>query len=387
MRAAWTVLRKEAVDALRDRRTLAVVLLSSVLMGPLVLVALSALVASLEARAERREVFVDGIAHAPSLVNFLERQTFVVREPPADVEAGLRAGRFADPVIVVPADFEGRLARGEVPRIEVVGDSANQRASAATARVLRLLDAFGRERATLALALRGVAAELIAPIEVDERDLASAQAQATRLTGVLPFFVLMAVLYGALTAALDSTAGERERGSLEPLLANPVPPLAIVLGKWGAVAGVAMLIALLACASFLPTQWLLASDTLAAMFRFGPREALLFLAVLLPFAAMAAALLMAVAIRCRTVKEAQASAAVVILVASLLPLVTIFSPGGDAAWQLWVPALGQSVLMLRVLKGETIGAAQALPPLVACIAVAGLALRDVALRLRMAALR
>ena len=87
---------------------------------------------------------------------------------------------------------------------------------------------------------------------------------------MLPFFVMMAVLYGALNAALDTTAGERERGSLEPLLMNPAARWALVLGKWGAVASVGMLIALLSCFSFLPAQWLLRSDTLAAMFQFGP---------------------------------------------------------------------------------------------------------------------
>ncbi|MEQ1805126.1 MAG: ABC transporter permease, partial [Burkholderiaceae bacterium] len=87
---ARTVYAKEVIDALRDRRTLLVVLLSSVLLGPLVLIALSGLVASLEARAEKREVFVHGIENAPSLRNFLERQSSVVRDAPAGFEARLR---------------------------------------------------------------------------------------------------------------------------------------------------------------------------------------------------------------------------------------------------------------------------------------------------------
>jgi hypothetical protein len=84
---------------------------------------------------------------------------------------------------------------------------------------------------------------------------------------MVPFFVLMAVLYGALNAALDTTAGERERGSLEPLLMNPLARHALVLGKWGGGGGGGMLIAVLACLSFLPGQWLLRSESLAALFR------------------------------------------------------------------------------------------------------------------------
>ena len=101
---------------------------------------------------------------------------------------------------------------------------------------------------------------------------------------------------------------------------------------------------------------MLRSDTLAAMFQYGLREALLFLVVLLPLAAALSALLMAVAIRCKTFKEAQASATIVVLAASLLPLVNVFNLGGEAAWHLWVPALAQNTLMTRVLKGEGFGA-------------------------------
>jgi sodium transport system permease protein len=384
---ALIVLRKELTDALRDRRTLLTVLVSSVLMGPLILVAISALVASLESRAEQREVYVAGLASAPTLRNFLERQTYTVKEAPADYEAELRKSRFTDPVVVVQPDFESALARGESPVVEIVSDSANQRSEASTGRIERLLGGFGRERAILNLALRGVAVQLLEPIQVEERDLASTQTRATRITGMLPYFVMMAVLYGALNAALDTTAGERERGSLEPLLMNPAERWAIVVGKWGAVASVSMLIAVLSSFSFLPGQWVLRSDTLAAMFQYGLREALLFLVVLLPFAAALSALLMAVAIRCKTFKEAQASATIVLLATSLLPLVNVFNLGSEAPWHLWVPALAQNTLMTRVLKGESFGAAEIVIPLFVCVLLAGGGVWFVARMLRHAALK
>jgi sodium transport system permease protein len=385
--AVATVLRKELMDALRDRRTLLTVLLSSVLMGPLILVAISALVASLEARAEQRQVYVAGLANAPTLRDFLERQTYTVKEAPTDYETELRASRFTDPVVVVQPDFENVLRRGEAPVVEIVSDSANQRSEAGTGRIARLLGGFSRERAVLNLAMRGVAVQLLEPIDVEERDLASTQTRATRITGMLPYFVMMAVLYGALNAALDTTAGERERGSLEPLLMNPASRWAIVIGKWGAVASVSMLIAVLSSLSFLPGQWLLQSDTLAAMFQYGLREALLFLVVLLPFAAALSALLMAVAIRCKTFKEAQASATIVLLATSLLPLVNVFNLGSEAPWHLWVPALAQNTLMTHVLKGEGFGLAEVVIPLFVCVVLAVASLWFVARMLRHAALK
>jgi sodium transport system permease protein len=384
---AWVVFRKELVDALRDRRTLLVVLLSSVAIGPLVMIALSALVAGIEKRAEERTVVVAGIENAPTLRNYLERQTYRIEAAPADYEARLKSQSLGDPVLLVGKDFEAELARGEPPLLEIVSSSGNQRAGTSVNRLTRLLRGFSSEQATLRLALRGVAPATLEVVEVQERDLANPQSRAAQLTGMVPFFVLMAVLYGALNAALDTTAGERERGSLEPLLMNPASCMSLVIGKWGAVAAVGMLIALLSCFSFLPAQSLLRSETLAAMFQFGPHEAALFLAVLAPLAAALSAVMMAIAIRCKSFKEAQANNTVVILGVSLLPLVTVFNQSGEAPWHLAVPALGQVALMNRVLKGEAVSAPDMALALGVCalITVAGLAY--ISRQLRTAAMR
>jgi sodium transport system permease protein len=384
---AWVVFRKELLDALRDRRTLFMVLLSSVAVGPLVLIALSALVAGIEKRAEERTVVVAGIEHAPTLRNYLERQTYRIDSAPADYESRLKNQSLGDPVLLVSKDFEAELARGEAPLLEIVTSSGNQRAGGSVNRLTRLLRGFSSEQSILRLALRGVAPATLEVLDVQERDLANPQSRAAQLTGMLPFFVLMAVLYGALNAALDTTAGERERGSLEPLLMNPASRLSLVIGKWGAVAAVGMLIALLSCLSFLPAQALLRSETLAAMFQFGLREAALFLALLSPLAAALAAVMMAIAIRCKTFKEAQANNTVVILGVSLLPLVTVFNQSGEAPWHLAVPALGQVALMNRVLKGEAVGVLDMALPLAVCVLITAAGVAFVARQLRTAALR
>jgi len=385
--AAWSVYLKELIDALRDRRTLMMVLLSSVAIGPLVLVLISNLVAGIEKRAEARELVVVGIEHAPTLHNFLQRQTYTVRAAPADYEQALRDNKLGEPVLLVPATFEADLARGEPPLLEVVSSAANQRANTGTGPLLRLLRAFNQEQATLRLAVRGVAPAALETVRVQERDLADPATRAAQLATMVPFFVLMAVLYGALNAALDTTAGERERGSLEPLLMNPAPRMALVLGKWGAVTSVALLIAVLSCLSFLPAQWLLRSEALAAMFRFGVGEAAVFIALLLPLAGALAAVLMAIAIRCKSFKEAQANATVVLLVVSLLPLVTVFNQEGTAPWHLWVPALAQTTLMGRVLKGEVLAWPDVTQATAVCVVLAAVAVVLVARTLKSAALK
>ncbi len=380
MKQALIVFAKELSDALRDRRTLMRLLIPALLMGPLLLTALSGLIASLEERAEKREVMAVGIDAAPTLKNFIERQTYSFKPAPSDYEARLRATTLSEPVLVVPADFEAKLRAGEAPTVEVVSDSANQRANAGVGAIKSLLYGFNRERASLNLALRGVSTELLEPVDVQDRDLASAQARAARLTVIIPMFIIMAVLYGALTAALDSTAGERERGSLEPLLMNPAPHGALVVGKWAAVA-------LLSSLSFVPAQWLLKSDVLQAQFSFGTGEVLAFWLLQIPLAAGLSALLMAMAIRSKTFKEAQAGSTLVITAITLMPMVSMFNPGGEAAWYFWVPGLAQNTLMMSVLKGEALRWSQVLPGVIVGFAMAAVALVYVAKSMRAAVAR
>ena len=387
MATAWTVYLKELVDALRDRRTLTMVLISSVAMGPLVLMLVSNLVAGIEKRAEAREVVVQGMEHAPTLHNYLLRQTYTVRPAPPQFEQALRDSKLGEPVLVVPAKFEADLARGDAPILEVVSSAANQRAQTGTGPLLRLLRGFNQEQASLRLAVRGVAPAALETVRVQERDLADPATRAAQLATMVPFFVLMAVLYGALNAALDTTAGERERGSLEPLLMNPATRVSLVLGKWAAVCSVGMLIAVLSCLSFLPGQWLLRSEALSAMFRFGVGEAAMFVGLLLPLAAALSAVLMAIAIRCKTFKEAQANATVVLLAVSMLPLVTVFNQEGTAAWHLWVPALSQTTLMARVLKGELLVPTDVAQASAVCVLLAAAGVWFVARTLRSAALK
>jgi len=381
LRAMWTVFAKELKDALRDRRTLMVVFVTSVALGPLVLVMLSALIDKFERRAEAREIVAVGMAGAPTLRNFLERQTYVIKPAPTDWEARLRDSKLGDPVVVVGADFEDQLAHGQPARIQLVYSSANASAQRGVGRIERLLQAFDQEQATLRLVARGVAPGLLGVSAVDEHDIADNAARAAQLTNLLPYFVLMAVVYGALNAALDTTAGERERGSLEPLLATPAARGALVVGKWGAVFSVGLLIAVLACVSFIPAQGLLRNESLAALFRFGWVEAAWFIGLLAPLAAALSALMMAIAIRCKTTKEAQANNMVLTLAVSLMPLAGMFNQEGESAWNFWVPAMAQTTLMNRVLKGAPIGLADVAPSLAVCAALTVLALTFVSRQL------
>ena len=130
-----------------------------------------------------------GIQFAPTLRNYLERQTYRVHEAPNDFRERLQDSRLGDPVLVVPADFESELTAGEVPELELVASASNKRAESGVGAVLQLIRGFNQEQATLRLALRGVSPALLQTVKVQERDLADPAARAAQLATLLPFFV------------------------------------------------------------------------------------------------------------------------------------------------------------------------------------------------------
>lgn len=352
LRDSLIVCRKELVDAVRDRKTLMMIFLSAVLIGPLMLVALSFIVSQQEEKSERREVWVAGLERSPELHNYLLRQGMKVNPAPTDYEAQLKDFRLGESVILVAEDYREQQAKGLAPELRVVFDSANRQSTVLVGRNVALLDGFSREQGLLELTTRGVAPAVLQPFRIQERNLASAQSRSSQITAMVPWMVMMAVLFGGLTVALDTTAGERERASLEPLLTNPITPFSLVLGKWGAAAVVAMSIAAISVSSFFPAKMLIQSEALQAMFRFGPGEAVMFLLMLLPLAAAVSAVLMLTAIYGRTFKEAQSRSTVALLGFQMAPMIAIMDFSGEKPWHLLVPSLAQQTVMLRVLRGD-----------------------------------
>jgi sodium transport system permease protein len=374
MRAALVVFAKELKDALRDRRTWLVVLVSSLVAGPVSLLLIASIVSSAEESAARREVFIANAAQAPTLVNFLQRSGAMVSEAPADYRERLRSGRLQNAVVVVPDDFGRRLASGEPLRLEVVFDETASRAQTAVRTTMALLQGFNRELGTQRLLARGVSPQVMQALQIDEVNLAGNRARGAQLLFLIPWLALVGAVVGAISVAIDVTAGERERGSLEPLLMNPVSTASIVLGKWAVAATCSAAVVVLTLAGFTAAMQFVRSDNLAALMQFGVPEVLLFLVLLLPFSAMVASLNMLAATYGRSHKEAQTYASYITMLVNFVPIIPLFLTIRDAPWQLLVPALGQQTVLMRALRGEAVGAVDIVVPSVIALVLAAAAL-------------
>ena len=354
MTALWTVFQKECRDAWRDRSTLFMILLSSVAIGPLLLTVMSFMVSDMEKRAETREIMVQGAQHAPTLRNYLERQSYVLVPPHPTYEKALHSGHLHEPVVVVDEHFEAALQAGEQPTVQIMTAGGSPQAGMLTGRATALLEGFNKEQASLKLVAHGVAAGHLNAIGIEQIDVADPEASSAALMNFIPMLLLSAVAYGCMASALDSTAGERERNSLEPLLANPVALYKLVCGKWLAICLIGFTVCALTSLGFLPGQWLLHSESLAAMFRFSGQECLSLIAILLPLVCAISAVMMVIGIRSTTHKQAQTSASIFMALFSLVPLITLVNQQGEQPWQLWPPAIAQFTLMGRVLRQDPI---------------------------------
>jgi sodium transport system permease protein len=177
LRDSLIVFRKEIVDSIRDRKTLMMIFLTAVLIGPVMLVAMSFVVNQQEEKSERREVWVAGLEHSPELHNYLLRQGMKVNPAPVDFESQVRDSRLGEAVIWVPDDFQERQAKGQSPELRVVFDSANRQSTVLVGRNVALLEGFVHEQGLLELSTRGVAPAVLQPFRVQERNLASAQSR------------------------------------------------------------------------------------------------------------------------------------------------------------------------------------------------------------------
>jgi sodium transport system permease protein len=376
-----TVFAKEVRDAVRDRRTALMVLVASAVVGPLTLVLVAQFVSGLEERASTLKVRLAGAENAPALVNFLRRADVEIVKAPEDYAARVKSGDL-DAVIVVPRDFHERWLAHEDARVDLVYDDSRTESSPAIRQSERLLDAFNRETAMLRLMARGVSPSLAESVKIDRVNSATPRQRGAILLFLIPMFAILAPLLGGMTLAIDATAGERERGSLEPLLANPVSTTAFAVGKWLAAWASASVVAAVTLGGFLLAAALFAERKLPALLQFGAPEYARFLAVVVPLAALTAAVQMLISTYGRTYREAQTYVSYLSTVISLVPLAVMFSGARDAAWHAAVPALGQLMALTRVLRGDGLSAYDALVPAAVAFVLALVAVGAVARLLR-----
>lgn len=346
------------MDNFRDRRTL----LSALLMGPLFGPILFAFVINLSLNqslsndTEALSLPVIGQEYAPNLLSYLESENIEVVEGPADREAALQAVKDGthDVVVIIPEEFGEQLAAAVPALVEVISDQANTGAEREARRAMRALGGYGRELAGLRLSLRGVNPMLMRPLNIDVVDVSTPSGRSAILLGMLSYFFIFALLTGGMNLAIDATAGERERGSLEPLLCLPVSRDELIVGKILAACLFMALSLSLSLVSFYVTLRFVPLEQLGMTPNFGPLVVVTAFFLLVPFALLGAALMTLVASFTRSYKEAQTWLSAVLLAPTLPILIVSILQVRPSIELMLIPSLSQHLLLNSLIRNEPV---------------------------------
>jgi sodium transport system permease protein len=345
------VFRKEVKDAFRDRRAIMTIVLSATL-SPVLLGFMLNRVADRQRQLEDVTIPIVGIQHAPAFVEWLRQQAGVsVVEGPEDAEAAVRENR-EDVVLVIPAEFQQKFRSSSPAPIRIVSDSSRQTARPKVSRVRTLVQRYSGEIGTLRLISRGVSPAIATPLQVEDVEVSSAQQRAAMILSFIPMFIVLAAFAGGMQIAMDSTAGERERGSLEPLLVNPAPREAIVGGKWLASTFTSMLSVFLTTALVMGMLRFIPMQEFGIRFRMHPEQVGLMLAAALPMSLLASGVQTYLATFAKSFKEAQSYMGLLIIVPMLPGFLSTLYPLSGQTWMYPIPILAQQVLTADVVAAK-----------------------------------
>ncbi len=355
MFAMLTVFKKEMVDHLRDGRSILISMIYP-LMGPLLLGLMFFFVGG-GMRVNEGAPLVVPIVHAesaPDLVRFLEKEGATM-QPLAGDARGLVLGGRAAFALILPE--HPSPTRDSQVAVRLITNPARFDSIVATGRLVELLNAYQRE--TLAGRLReaGLPAAMLSILNIEQENIGRAAGPAVILLTMIPPFLIFTLFTGGVHVALDATSGERERGSFETLMMNPVRRYEVLTGKLGAT----MVFTLMALGVQALAFWvMLHSVPQESLGLIAPPSMLrlaLVVSVCLPLVVLAAATQLLISAITRSVKEAQTYLGLLPLVPGLAGMVLALAPVHAQLVLAAIPTFGQTLLMGQLVRSEAVSAA------------------------------
>ena len=358
MRVVWTVMRKELLDLFRDRRTVLLGLFMAPLLFPALILGMGAM-AEQRARTQLEgtlELPVIGADRAPNLVAYLATRNIDVVDPPEDPKAAIR-DQVHEVILGIPEEYPELWRESRPALVEIYYDSSRQDSRIPVSRVESAMRAYSAQVSTLRLMMRGVDPALGEAVVPGRRDLSTPEARRGMMLAFLPYLLILSAFLGGAYLVIDVTAGERERQSLEPLLATPSSREAIMSGKIAAACAFGMLGLFLILLSFKLSFQFAGSGpfrgvdvSIAAMGKL--------LAILAPMVLIGTTLLTLIAASVKSVKEAQSYMSVLMLLPIIPTIVLLISPVKNQLWMFAVPFLAQNQAILMVLRAEAVSPLQ-----------------------------
>jgi sodium transport system permease protein len=355
MPSALIVFLKEVRENLRDRRTVINTLLTGPLLAPAIFVLIINATISRELdKAERPlPVPVIGAENAPNLVAALKQQNIEIKDAPADPERAVR-DMDADLVLRIPAEFRDSWKKGEPAQVELIFDASRREAQTSVGRLRGALENYSQRTGAMRLLARGLSPGVIRPYVVADRDQSTAQTRSGTLFAMLPYFFILGAFIGGMALAIDTTAGERERQSLEPLLINPVSRPQLLIGKLLATSLFALTSVLLGIIAFSFVGRFLPTEKLGMSLDIGFHFGWTVLLTMLPLVVLIATLQTLAAAFAKSFREAQTYLSLLMFVPAVPTMMLSLFPVKTETWMYAVPLMGQQITITRLMRGDDV---------------------------------
>jgi sodium transport system permease protein len=371
LRHTATVYKKELREALRDRRTLISMFVIPTVAIPLLMLGFTLVTAKLlkQAKSEASSIMIIGAAQSPAVKAALAANA-KLRIVPTD--SGYRAAISAKSLraaVELPDDFDAAVTESRRSDVRIYHYDGDLKSGLAASELDRFFRDYREKAVQATLAARGLPPALARPYEIARQNVAPPEkVGGAMFGGIIPYVIVLLCFTGAMYPAMDLTAGEKERGTLETLLASPVPRSAIVYGKFFVVLTSALSTVIFAGLSTMITlpvsAWLIgdmaksaataaaaSTVTAGALPQINPLGFLVSLGMVVPVAILFAAVLLAVSVFARTYKEAQSYAGPMVIVV-IMPAVAALLPGVELNPGLsLVPILNVSLVSKELVSG------------------------------------
>lgn len=350
----FTVFRKEVKDNVRDKRSL----MSSFLLPvfyPLLLGLIMG-VTTKKLKSSKGKVVklpVVGVQNAPAVVRFLEQHKVKVLPMKKGLRALVKKGKYKV-ALKIPKDFAKTFRSAKPAKVTMIVDKSRRWGREATKRVHRVLMAYGQKIGALRLVARGVHPQVVRPIAVQMTDIATKRDYMAMLFSALPIFLMIIIFIGGLYVAIDTTAGEFERGSLEPLLVNPLTRFEFLLGKYLAVVMFSLAGLLLSMFGFGLIPLLVSTEAMGFQIQLAPIVLAKIFLLCLPLACLASAVQMLLATFSKSFKEAQAKLSLMMILPVVPGMMLVFVSLKPKLWTLVIPTLGEQLLINELVRGNPI---------------------------------
>jgi sodium transport system permease protein len=350
-----TVFLKEVKENMRDKRTMMTTFVVSPLLGPVLFAVIIGLVLNLEKdRAEKPlELPIVGAQYAPNFVAFLGQHGVAVKPAPTDPEQAVRSRDF-DTVLRISADYPKQWNAGNSAVVEMLFDPSRQNSMRSIARVQALIEGYSRQMGSLRLLARGVNPEVIRAVELRQTDLSTPESRSSQVLSMLPYLLFLTLFMGGMSMAIDATAGERERHSLEPLLINPLARGEIMFGKVAASTAFALSSLALTLLLYLIGFKLIPLEQFGMKLALNASGCIFLFFLLVPLALVASAAQTTLAAFSKSFREAQSQVSLLMLIPALPSMMLAINPIKPLMWFYAVPFFGHNFIIERIVRGEPI---------------------------------